>query len=325
MAERRNLTWGDSLKKYAAIFVALGAISYGIPGVLFKMARHDGVSDGMLLVLTFFIGCFVLNLASAFLKPEDRKVGGAKKTFGVVASGSSIALTNTFYLLSMAYIPVAVGAVMMMQSVWLAILFSCIRQKRLPSLGQVISVGLILIGTVLATGLLPIEKQINLTGLLLAFMAALAYALTIQFTGNVGTGLQPLNKARLMSLGAFLLIFVIWGHTLFQPQNMAISFKWGGITAFFAMIFPLTAFSFCMPKLAMGVGPILSAMELPSSVIAAFLLLQESVTALQIVGVALIIFAVVLSNLAPLISQRQYQKMQASSIKIVHHTKTTSK
>jgi drug/metabolite transporter (DMT)-like permease len=296
------------LKKYAAIFVALGAISYGIPGSLFKMARAQGVHDGMLLCLTFLIAWFFFVVASAFLKPAKQNVPDKREKWLVILSGSSMGFTNTFYLLSLSYVPVAVAAVMMMQSVWLAIIISSVLHRRWPSLLQVFSIGIVLVGTVLATGLFPIHQAVSLIGLSFSFLAALAYALTIQFTGGIGQDLHPLTKARLMSFGALLLIIMIWGHTLFEPQSLIISLKWGGITSVFAMIFPLTSFSYFMPHLAIGIGPIISSLELPSSVIFALFLLAETVSDTQVIGVGLIIIAVIITNLIPvLMYRRKYQ------------------
>jgi len=51
-----------------------------------------------------------------------------------------------------------------------------------------------------------------------------------------------------------------------------------------------------MPYLELGIGPILSSLELPSSITVAFILLGETVDWPQIVGVLVIIGAVILPN-----------------------------
>lgn len=63
------------------------------------------------------------------------------------------------------------------------------------------------------------------------------------------------------------------------------------------MVFPLVAYSIFMPYLDLGIGPILSSLELPSSIVVAFILLGETVDWVQIVGVILIILAVVLPDI----------------------------
>ncbi|WP_225417479.1 DMT family transporter [Lentilactobacillus kosonis] len=199
------------------------------------------------------------------------------------------------------------AAVMMMQSVWLSIVISCIANRKLPTVTQVISVITILIGTVLATGLLPFEHTVSIKGLLLSFLSALAYALTIQFTGNVGQTIHPLTKAHLMSGGALVVILCIWLPSLFPLHHIGLAIQWGSLTSFFSMLLPLTCFSFFMPKLSMGIGPIISSLELPSSVIFAFILVNERVTIYQLIGIGLIILAVIIANLLPLRFKHAYQ------------------
>jgi hypothetical protein len=62
------------------------------------------------------------------------------------------------------------------------------------------------------------------------------------------------------------------------------------------MVFPLVAYSIFMPHLELGIGPILSSLELPASIVVAFVVLGETVSGLQIVGVLLIITAVIIPN-----------------------------
>lgn len=284
------------MKKVAPFFVALGAISYGLPASLFKLAKADGLADGAILCFVFFFACLFLNGAVLFLPTEKRRVTDRKRRNLVILSGSSMALTNTFYLLSLSYVPVALAAVMLIQSMWLSIAFDCLIKRHLPTKRQVIVILLIIFGTVLATGVLNIQGTISVWGLFLAFLSAFAYALTLQFTGKLGQELHPLNKARLMSIGAFVLILLIWGTQLFHGVDFTKGVQWGSFTSLFAMVLPLTCYSFFMPKVKASTGAIISSLELPASIIFALLILGEMVTAWQLVGVLIIIAAVVLSS-----------------------------
>lgn len=285
------------MKKYAPLFVALGAISYGIPGILFKLAQKEGVKNGTLLCFIFLIGCFVLNLARLALPVEKRQVPYKKEKYIVIGSGVSMAVTNTFYLLSLTYIPVSVAAVMMMQSVWMVIFITAIKKRQWPTVRQGLGVCFVLFGTVLATGLFPFKGNLSLEGMVLSFIAALAYALTIQFTGNIGLTLHPLNKTALMSIGTAFFIVLFWGRYAFDPQTLQIGLKWGSITSIFAILFPLTAYAFFMPHVKSSVGAILSSMELPSSLFFAALLLGETITTIQLIGIGFILYAVFSVNL----------------------------
>lgn len=288
--------WGENLKKIAPFLIGLGAISYGIPGSLFELANHQGVTSGILLVMTFLISCVIFNLVGIVVPRHQRHAHSHRQAWIVMLSGTSMAFTNTFYIMALQYISVAVAAVMMMQSVWLSIVLAAIADRVWPSLMQLLSVIVVLAGTVMAAGLLPLDGHVSLFGMGLAFLAALAYAVTIQFTGGAASDLHPLTKARLMSIGALVLVAAIWGPTIAPSANWGLALKWGALTSFFVMVFPLTSFSYFMPYLPMGIGPILSSLELPASVIFAFILLRQTVTPLQMMGVAIIITTVIVTN-----------------------------
>jgi len=286
------------LKKIAPLFVALGAISYGIPASLFKLAGREGVANGPLLFWSFLGAAVILTLLQLIHgRPLRQQPVTHREILAVLAAGTASGFTNTFYINALHYIPVAVAAVMLMQSVWLSVLLGAIRQHRWPTRSQIISIILVLVGTVLAAGLFPIEQTLSPWGLLLGFLAAVAYACTLQFTASLGNELAPVSKTWLLCLGALIMIVIAWGPQLVTVPMTLAAVKWGLITAFFSMIFPLACYSVFMPKLVLGVGPVLSSLELPASIVVAFILLNEKVAIIQIVGVIIIIVAVILSNL----------------------------
>lgn len=285
------------LKRIAPIFVALGAISFGIPASLFKIARHQGVVNGPLLFWSFLSAVVILGIIQVIRRQWLRNQQTSWKQIGlVIAAGTASGFTNTFYIQALKLIPVAVAAVMLMQAVWLSTLLGAIIHHRRPSRLQVLSIILVLIGTALAAGLFPITQALSPLGLLFSFLAACAYACTMQFTASLGNNLDPLSKTWLLCLGAFILITVVWAPQIVSAPTTVATIKWGVLIALFSMVFPLVVYSIYMPYLDLGIGPILSSLELPASIVVAFGLLGETVSWLQMIGVAVIIFAVVLPN-----------------------------
>jgi drug/metabolite transporter (DMT)-like permease len=57
-------------------------------------------------------------------------------------------MTSVFYYLAVKYIPVSIGIVLM-QTVWMGVLLEMILEKKLPSTKKIVSVIIVLIGTVL--------------------------------------------------------------------------------------------------------------------------------------------------------------------------------
>ena len=285
------------LKKIAPVFVALGAISFGVPASLFKIARREGVVNGPLLFWSFLSAVVILGIVHVVRRNWLRYQHTNWKQIGlVIAAGTGSGFTNTFYIQALKLIPVAAAAVMLMQAVWLSVLLGAVIQRRWPSRLQVLSIVLVLIGTVLAAGLFPITQALSPLGLFYAFLAACGYACTMQFTALLGNNLDPMTKTWLLCLGAFILISIVWIPQIATTPVTLPTIKWGVLIALFSMVFPLVAYSLFMPQLDLGIGPILSSLELPSSIVVAFILLGETVSVQQILGVFIIIAAVVLPN-----------------------------
>ncbi|KRL49185.1 DMT family permease [Levilactobacillus spicheri DSM 15429] len=285
------------LKKIAPLFVALGALSFGVPASLFKIARREGVVNGPLLFWSFLSAVVILGIVHVARRNWLRYQHTNWKQIGlVIAAGTGSGFTNTFYIQALKLIPVAAAAVMLMQAVWLSVLLGSLIQRRWPSRLQVLSIVLVLVGTVLAAGLFPITEALSPLGLFFGFLAACGYACTMQFTASLGNNLDPMTKTWLLCFGAFLLISIVWGPQITTSPVTWPTLKWGVLIALFSMVFPLVAYSLFMPLLDLGIGPILSSLELPSSIAVAFILLGETVSGLQMVGVLIIITAVVLPN-----------------------------
>jgi len=285
------------LKKLAPLFVGLGALSFGVPASLFKIAAREGVVNGPLLFWSFLSAVIILGVIHIARRRWLRyQHTNWKQILLVIAAGTASGFTNTFYIQSLKLIPVAAAAVLLMQAVWLSVLLGAIIHRQWPTRLQVLSIVLVLIGTVLAAGLFPIEQALSPWGLFLSFLAACAYACTMQFTASLGNNLDPLSKTWLLCVGAFLLISIVWGPQIATARITAPTIGWGMLIALFSMVFPLVAYSIFMQYLDLGIGPILSSLELPSSITVAFILLGETVSWLQIMGVVIIISAVVLPN-----------------------------
>jgi threonine/homoserine efflux transporter RhtA len=90
-------------------------------------------------------------------------------------------MTSVFYYLAVKYIPVSIGIVLLMQTVWMGVLLEMILKH--PQNKKVISVFIVLIGTVLATNLINNEVQLDWHGIMWGMLAAASFTTTM-FTAN---------------------------------------------------------------------------------------------------------------------------------------------
>lgn len=295
------------------LMVGLGAIFYGVPATIYKMASNVHLNPGHLVIWIFSISALVLNVLGLMVEKKVHLHLSWKRKGQLLLAGMPVALTNMFYMLALKYTSVAVTAVMIMQSVWIAIIMGALHEKKWPKLQQIFGVILILIGTVLAAGVFPLKENLSLIGMSFGLVSAFTYATTIHLTGELGLDLPPLTKVRFMALGSAFMILIFWGHTLGSWPSFFATFKWGASASIFSMIVPLIAYAYFMPRLSLGLGPILSALELPFSIIFAYLILGEKITFQQGIGVLLIISTIIWVNTAS--TTQKFKKKIFSKLK----------
>lgn len=283
-----------------SLFIALGASSYGMLATFVKMAYQEGFSTAEVTLSQYILGFSGLLILSLFSKTKQKvktEKSGFKSVFKLILAGTSLGLTSTFYYLSVQYVPVSVAIVLLMQTVWMGVIAEMIIYKKIPGLRKIISVLIILIGTVLATNLLQESVIINWTGFFWGLMAALSYTATMYSSNNIELDSPPLRRSLFMILGGFIVIALIFHSSMNSHFSTGIFMRWGIVLSLFGTILPPLLFTRGMPLTGMGLGAIIASVEIPVSILVAYIWLQEPVDFMQWMGVILILFAVVLMNI----------------------------
>lgn len=292
------------------LFIAIGASSYGVLATFVKMANNDGISTGILTISQYFIG-FVLLFISAkiFEKWSQVKKGQALNSASIkqdskmklVLYGTSLGFTSSFYYLSIQYLPVSVGIILLMQSIWIGLVFEFFMARHLLNKAKVIGALTTIIGTLLAVNVMEASAHIEWPGIVFGLMAATTFATTMVATNSVALHLPTIIRSKYLVLGGFLTVLIFWnipGISDFNLQDFDLSvfLTWGLFLAFFGTLLPPLLFSKGFPLTGVGLGSIMASLEIPVSVFSAYLLLGEQVKAIQWVGILIILLSVVIIN-----------------------------
>jgi drug/metabolite transporter (DMT)-like permease len=283
-----------------SLLVALGASSYGMLTTFVKMAYAEGFTSYEIIfsqMILGMIGLVLINLLFVKGKSTSQFEPKSKSILKLIAAGTSLGLTSTFYYFAIKYIPVSIGIVLLMQSVWMGVFLEGIINKKKPSLNKIIAVIVILAGTVLATNMLFSSIELDWRGIGWGMLAAISYTITIYTSNTVSLQLHSLRRSLWMLLGGTLVVTIIATPYLIEQFNLEIFKKWGLILALFGTILPPILFTAGMPKINVGLGAIISSVELPVAVIMAYILLNEVVNPYQWLGIGIILAAVVVMNL----------------------------
>ena len=279
--------------------VGLGATSYGMLATFVKIAYGEGFTTPEVTIAQFvygITGMLLINMFQKAKKGNDVIKASKKNITQLMLAGISLGMTSIFYYLAVKYIPVSIAIVLLMQTVWMGVLFEMILEKKRPSNQKIISVIIILFGTALATNLIQSKVELDWRGIVLGLMAAASFTTTMFTANRLATHVSSAQRSLYMLLGGAVIVTGFAIATQTTPFNFEIFMKWGIILALFGTIIPPLLFNAGFPLTGIGLGSIVSALELPVSVLMAYFLLSENVSLIQWIGIILIILAIVIMN-----------------------------
>lgn len=280
--------------------VALGATSYGMLATFVKLAYKDGYTTAEVTSSQFIygiLGVLLINLFQKIVNKEKAQKASSKNIFQLMVAGTSLGMTSVFYYLCVKYIDVSIAIVLLMQTVWMGVLLEWILDKKRPSTQKIISVIIVLFGTFLATKLYEFTIQLDWRGIFWGILAAASFTTTMFTANKVALGISSAQRSLYMLLGGAVIVFTFSAFTQVGSLNIEIFKNYGLFLALFGTIIPPILLNAGFPKTGLGLGSIVASLELPVSVLMAFLILNEEVVFWQWSGIALIILAIVIMNL----------------------------
>lgn len=281
------------------VYVGFGAASYGMLATFVKLAYTEGYTTAEVTASQILLG--LLGMFLIFSLQKSRKGAVMATATGndklrLIVAGTSMGFTSVFYYMAVKYIPVSIAIVLLMQTVWIGVILEWALSKVTPSVKKIAAVAIVIAGTLLATNLINSSVEPNWVGIAWGLAAAVSFTATM-FAGNsVATHLTAPNRSMYMLMGGAVIVLAFTAFTWPGSFNFTIFLKWGVPLALFGTVLPPLLLNAGFPKTGLGLGSIVSSIELPVSVTMAYIILNEPVNMLQWLGIALILGAVVLLN-----------------------------
>ena len=304
------------------LFVAMGASIFGMLATFVKLSYRDGFTTSEVTTAQFvlgLLGLLILNGIQTKTAKKNQAKPTAKEVRILMLSGTSLGCTSLFYYLCVQYINVSIAIVLLMQSVWFSVVVESFISRKFPNLKKIIATIIVLAGTFLATNLINLNVTLDWHGVFWGLMAAASFTATMFTSNTLATHIPVLRKSLIMLSGGAIIVFIFlffaqigplhfdFLKSLYlnftdntehiKPFDFSIFYTYGFVLALFGTIIPPILFNLGFPKTGLGLGSIISSLELPVSVTMAFVLLGEEVIVIQWVGIILILFAIVLMNL----------------------------
>ena len=194
--------------------VALGATSYGMLATFVKLAYKENFTTAEVTSSQFIIGIIGILIINLFQRTKNKNTSvkaTSKNIMHLMLAGTSLGMTSVFYYLAVKYIPVSIGIVLLMQTVWMGVLLEWFLDKKAPSAQKIISVIIVLIGTALAINIFKIDfndPTIDWTnGLFWGLLAAASFTTTMFTANKVALGISSAQRSLYMLLGGAVIVF----------------------------------------------------------------------------------------------------------------------
>lgn len=290
------------MKLKGLVLVSLGACSYGILSTLVVLAYQAGFSLNDVIGSQTVLGAaliWVFVLAGSAMRKKTLNWPTGKQSTLMLLTGTTTGLTGLLYYASLQYLSPALGVVLFLQFTWMGVAINSIVTRRMPTVMTILSVLFILVGTLLATGLLNSSSvQFHWLGIVFGLCAALSNAVRVYVSGALAVKTEPMMRSAIMVTGGAILTSIVVPPTFlldFTTFN-SLFFSYGLPLAFFGSFFGMWMFAKGTPLIGTSLATIVSSMQLPVTIILSVTVLHLPLEFIQFVGVAIILFGVAIAE-----------------------------
>lgn len=292
-----------------AWMVLTGAIFSSSKAVIIKLAYEFHINAVSLLTLRMIISLpvfLILGIWAIYRKPMKLRVSDWGQLFVVGLLGYYLAALFDF--IGLQYITAGLERLILFSYPALVVLLARVIWKRPITVNQWIALGLTYLGILLALNgniVIP-EPSILWTGAFWVFLCALAFALHLLGSQHL------IPRMGVMMFSSWAMVFASLGvftHALVNVESVQLFghppevYQLSGLLAVITTILPPYLMSGGIARLGVGNAAILGSIGPISTLILAWWLLKETLSAQQIVGAAIVLAGVLLIG-----SQRRKEK-----------------
>lgn len=293
------------------LLIVIASSSYGILSTIVKVAMAHGFTTAQAVQSQYAIGFLLALILFVFTQRSLPKLT-MKGFFIIVGAGLFTGITGIVYGKSVQYLPASLAVVMLFQFTWIGLFLDCLLHKRLPKRIELISLVFLIGGTILAAGVLDVDLSgLSWKGWAFGFAAAFSFAVFMQFNSKHVEGITTISRLTFMALVSLIIVSifqapeVMWNGELFTSELLYFGLALG----FFGIILPILLFTVAVPKVGGGTASILSATELPVAIMASVIVLNESLSTLQIVGILVVLVGMTLPTVIEMKKEKHKLKI----------------
>ena len=277
------------------IFVVLAGIGFGFLGIFGRLAFQSGLSVGELLTFRFTLASLLMWIGLFIFKREQINLSLKQILISCGLGVFGYAVFSTLYFKSIEGISVPLAALLLFTFPIFVNLAAHFILKQRMSKKQFLSLVVACLGLgILLWGPLIVN---SLTAVIYALLAALTYAVYVIVSGEVQKDVQPFSSSLYVITSAALALALFHQPDFSKITSLSSHQIWIIIgIALVSTIGPLTLFLAGLQRLPSSKASIVVMIEPVVAAIAAWILLNEQLNSIQLVGSGLVMLALFLNS-----------------------------
>ncbi|WP_206922052.1 EamA family transporter [Alicyclobacillus suci] len=279
------------------LMMLIAGSCYGFVSPILRLGYAHGFSASVMTNIQYVLAFAVLWII-ALVTPRGAKISG-RQWLLILFIGLCNASVSYCYYRALTILPASFGIILLFQFAWMTVVLDIIIKRQWPNVAKWTGLVIILVGTVLAVGMKGGEWQhIPLWAVGLGLLSALSYALNLYMSEYNDPAVSPQLRSALVVTVAMLLIFIVFppGSTIHAMLHQPSVYYWGGWVALLSQVLPTVLMLIAIPRIGGRMAGVLGTIELPTAVFGAWIINQESITWLRWLGVLLILFGILVSE-----------------------------
>lgn len=273
----------------------ISAVCFGIAGILVKFSFLEGLDPITLLALQYTFAVIIMFSMQAINDCKELKINKNQLfNLGILGAVGNTFMTICYYK-AFQYLPVANVTMLLFTYPVMVFLYSIIFDRKRVELKGGIAIILAFIGAMLTLNIFKVGFDISIKGLVYGMLCAVFYSFMNIYSE------KRLKDVSAFSINAYSTLFsLIILYLYLNPINLInthISFHGYFIIILLAIIceiIPLTLLYSALKHIGYIKVSIIGNLEIPTAMVAGYIMLQEKINFFQVIGGIMIISSVFL-------------------------------
>jgi drug/metabolite transporter (DMT)-like permease len=272
----------------------LSAVLFGSAGLFVKLAQSE-LDSVNILILQYIMATILMFLVLSLKDKSLLKISKSElKDLAILGVVGNTFMT-TFYYLAFNYLPVAMTTILLMTYPIMVFAYSVLVGKQKLKVINVVNVLLAFIGCLMTLSITKRNFNYSVLGIFYGVLAAVFYAFMNVFSENRFRDIHPLAINAYSTLFSLISLMVYrFPKFLFRQELTLHVYMYSLILAIFCEVIPLTLLYAAIKYIGALKVSIISNLEIPTSILISLIILNESISIIQFVGIGIVVYSVYL-------------------------------